>query len=247
METMEFEGKTTEEAIHNASNYLNIPVEELDIDIIEPGSAGIFGLVGTKKARIKVTYTPARDQIDEGIFPADEADFKEEEDEKGVEAEAGGMPELPENKERELELAKETLERILQLIPMEATVDAKRSDGNIYLNIEGDNSGLLIGRRGKTLDAIQFIVNKIVNKELDKKIRVVVDSERYRQRRKDSLTQLAMRMGEKARRIGKPVTTNPMNPSDRRTVHMALKDQEDLETRSRGEGLMKKVVIIPKK
>ncbi|MFP4037695.1 MAG: protein jag, partial [Desulfobacteraceae bacterium] len=74
-----------------------------------------------------------------------------------------------------------------------------------------------------------------------------VDSERYRQRRKDSLTQLALRMGEKARRIGKPVTTNPMNPSDRRTVHMALKDQEDLETRSRGEGLMKKVVIIPRK
>jgi spoIIIJ-associated protein len=148
---------------------------------------------------------------------------------------------------RELRLAQEVLEKILALIPMETMVEAKRVDGNINLNIQGDNSGLLIGRRGKTLDALQFIVNKIVNKSLERKVRVVVDSEKYRQRRRESLTQLALRMGEKAKRIRKPVTTNPMNPGDRRIVHLTLKDDGQLDTRSRGEGLMKKVVIIPRK
>jgi spoIIIJ-associated protein len=81
---------------------------------------------------------------------------------------------------------------------------------------------------------------------LDKKIDVVIDSENYRRRKEDSLTQLALKMGDKAKRIKKPVTTNPMNPHDRRLIHLALKDDPQLETRSRGEGLLKRVVIIPK-
>jgi len=265
MESMIFEGKTTEEAIQNASRQLNTPPEDLDFDIIEPGSAGIFGLVGIKKAKIKVHYSPAREEAAEvetepesfeepaeeeveDIFsetfpeaatsPAREEAAAEETEEEGAEEEAGG---------EDVRVSREVLEKILELIPMEATVRAGRREGNINLNIEGDNSGLLIGRRGKTLDSLQFIVNKIVNKNLDKKVRIVVDSEKYRQRRKESLTQMAERMGEKAKRIRKPITTNPMNPGDRRIVHLALKNDGQLDTRSRGEGLMKKVVIIPKR
>lgn len=218
METQEFEGKTTEEAIENAASQLNLPAEELDIDIIEPGSAGIFGLVGGKKARIKVTFKREAEPEDESS-----------------------------DNENELRLAKETLEEILARIPVEATVQAERIEKNVSLNIEGDKSGLLIGRKGKTLDALQFIVNKIVNKTLEKKVRVVVDSENYRQRRTESLTQLALRMGDKAKRIGKPVSTSPLNPRDRRIVHLALKEDEKLDTRSRGEGLLKMVVISPKR
>ena len=224
METYEFEGKTTEEAIENAARKLNLPVEDLNVDIIEPGSAGIFGLVGGRKAKIKVTLksTPEPREADEA-------------------------PETGEPQETdELKLAEETLKKILSLIPMEATVRADRIDGKINLNIVGDRSGLLIGRKGKTLDALQYLVTKIVNKAFDKKVSVIVDSEDYRKRREDSVTQLALKMGEKAKRIKKPVTTNPMNPHDRRLVHLALKEDEDLETRSRGEGLLKKVVIIPR-
>lgn len=263
MESMEFEGKTTEEAIQNASEYLNIPVEELDVDVLEPGSAGIFGLVGTKKAKIKVSYNLQEEAGEENQTLRDIASMaeasgisEEMEDEEDPEAAEDDEQEpwstdrpvqpLLEH-ETELSLAKETLQTILDLIPMETKVAAQRVDGNINLNIEGDNSGLLIGRRGRTLDALQFIVNKIVNKTLERKVRVVVDSERYRRRRSDSLRQLALRMGEKAKRIGKPVTTSPMNPADRRIVHLALKDDSRLDTRSRGEGLMKKVVIIPRK
>ena len=285
METMEFEGKTTEEAIENASKYLELPVEELDIDIIEPGSAGIFGLVGTKKAKIKVRYPAADESLDldaavpESLMESQKAETSrsasndsrdlsaantrssgflrdrqsfsvpETSADETRPAEPSSEPQPVEGPEQaqELRLAKDVLENILELLPMETTVDAGRIDGNIHLNIQGDNSGLLIGRRGKTLDALQFIVNKIVNKSLERKVRVVVDSEKYRQRRRDSLTQLALRMGEKAKRIRKPVTTNPMNPGDRRIVHLALKDDGELDTRSRGEGLMKKVVIIPRK
>jgi len=222
METYEFEGKTTEEAIGNASRQLNLPEEELSIDIIEPGSAGIFGLVGGKKAKIRVTVKSAPEE-------SEERETVEEIDQG-----------------EGLEVSRKTLEDILALIPVEATVSADQRDGTISLNIEGDRSGLLIGRKGKTLDALQFIVNKIVNKVLDRKITLFIDSENYRKRREDSLVQMAEKMGAKAKRIQKPVATSPLNPHDRRIIHLALKGDEALDTRSRGEGLMKKVIIIPK-
>jgi spoIIIJ-associated protein len=115
------------------------------------------------------------------------------------------------------------------------------------LDIKGDSSGLLIGRKGKTLDALQFIVNKVVNKALEKRIQVVVDSENYRARRKDHLINMALKMGDKAKKLKKPVSTNMLNPHDRRIVHLALRDDDKLDTKSRGEGLLKKVIIIPRK
>jgi spoIIIJ-associated protein len=237
METYEFEGKTTEEAIQNAARELNLPVEELSIDVIEPGSAGIFGLVGGRKAKIKVTLkTPSELKAEE--------EEEQEREEAQEEEERGEIKAAPQA--TDVAFAKRTLEEILALIPVEAMVAASGGEGRITLKVQGDRSGLLIGRKGNTLDALQFLVNKIVGKALDKKIDVVIDSENYRRRREDSLTQLALKMGDKAKRIKKPVTTNPMNPHDRRLIHLALKDDEDLETRSRGEGLMKRVVIIPK-
>ncbi len=217
METFEFEGKTTEEAIEYACRQLNATRDEMDIVILEPGSAGIFGLVGGRKAKVRVSlHTPE------------------------LEAESG-------DEENGLEIAKAALEKILALMPMEGvTVNARHEEGTIALNIEGDKSGLLIGRKGRTLDALQFIVNKIVNKALEKKTQVVVDSENYRQRRNDHLIQMALKMSEKAKKSRKPVTTNLLNPHDRRMVHLALRDDEELYTKSRGEGILKKVVIIPK-
>jgi len=216
MQAFEFKGKTTEEAIENACRQLKLTKDDIDVEIIEPGSAGIFGLVGGRKAKVKVTTT------NEEPEPVEETN--------GV------------------AIAKDALENILTLIPMEGTtVSAAQNDGTIALNIEGDTSGLLIGRKGRTLDALQFIVNKIVNKALEKRTQVVVDSENYRQRRRESLIQMALRMGEKANNIGKPVVTNLLNPHDRRIVHMALRDDASLDTKSRGEGILKKILIIPKR
>ncbi|MBW1780631.1 MAG: Jag N-terminal domain-containing protein [Deltaproteobacteria bacterium] len=246
METYEFEGKTDEDAILNACSQLNVTREEMDIEIIEPGSAGIFGLVGGRKAKIRVKVAKEKpEQIDDVIEVAfaQEVPPPVEENTPPLTEE-----ELTAEEENGLAVAKEALENILALIPMEGTmVTAVQRDGTINLNIEGDKSGLLIGRKGRTLDALQFIVNKIVNKSLEKRARVLVDSENYRQRRKDFLIQMALRMGDKAKRIRKPVATNLLNPHDRRIVHLALRDDGELGTKGRGDGILKKVIIIPKK
>ena len=243
MVSYEFQGKTTEEAIQNASRELNIPAEELDIEIIEPGSAGIFGLVGGKKARIKVLVENEEDSLDS---------------DEGLE-EMPEMPEMPPQRpvkeaseisadaEENLKKAKELLENILALMPIETSVSAEQKNGDINLNITGDKSGLLIGRKGKTLDALQFIVNRAVNKKSEQKSRIIVDSENYRQRRKESLVQIALKMGDKAKRIKKPVTTQLLNAHDRRVFHVTLRDDQQLDVKSRGDGLLKKIVIIPKK
>ena len=233
--TYEFVGKTTEEAIKSASLELNIPEEELDIDIIEPGSAGIFGLVGTKKAKIKVIFNSS----DKSETPR-----KEDGDSKSVTTSSMEK----ETDSQDLNTAKDILERILELIPAEeVTVTAEKIDGKLNLNMTGDTYGLLIGRKGRTLDALQYLVNRAVNKALDKRIRVVIDSENYRQRRIKSLTQLALKMGDKVKKAQKPMTTNLLNSHDRRIVHLTLKEDTDLDTSSRGDGMLKKVLIIPQK
>lgn len=214
-ETFEFQAKSAEEAIELACSELNVSTDDIEFEIIEPGSAGIFGLVGGKKAKIRVKL----------------------------------IKESTESNDNGIAIARETLEKILALIPVEGTkVTTNHTGDRVVLTIEGDTSGLLIGRKGRTLDALQFIVNRIANKNLKKRIHVIIDSENYRQRRKDSLIQISLRMGDKAKKIGKPVTTNLLNPHDRRIVHLALKEDEELNTKSIGkDGALKKVVIIPRK
>ena len=241
MDSYEFEGKTAEEAINNASRELNISAENLEFDIIEPGSAGIFGLVGTRKTKIRVTLAKDTDDLDEDDFDIiDKID-------PAIESSTENIEEVEKDDNEYFDIARDALDNILKLIPVETTVTGNSSNGKISLVIEGDTSGLLIGRKGKTLDALQYIVNKIANKSADKKLKVIIDSENYRQRRIDSLTQMALKIGNKAKKFKKPFSTSPLNPHDRRIVHLALKNVEKLETRSRGEGLHKRVVVIPKK
>lgn len=251
MEVYEFEGKNTEDAIANACRRLNLSREDLEIEVLEQGSAGIFGLVGGRKAKIRVTIPVAEEEIppepevEQETEPAVESAFEAVLRDEETEGAGDASIQADEN---DLKVARETLEKILACIPLDGTsVAVEFSNGAILLNIKGDTSGLLIGRKGRTLDALQFIVNKIVNKTLDRRTQVVVDSENYRQRRRDSLIEMALRMGEKAKRLKKPVSTNPLNPYDRRIVHLTLRDDADLDTRSRGEGMLKKIVIMPKR
>lgn len=245
METYEFEGKTTEEAIEKASRELNIPVEELDVHILEPGSAGIFGLVGTRKTRIRVNVTREDEDTTEEI--ASDSDKGSDIENNYDEDENQNETALESEVEKYLEPAKDALEKILALIPVEAVVKAEVSQGKIMMNIEGDSSGILIGRKGKTLDAIDYLVNRIMNSGSEKKIKVVIDSENYRQRHIEFLEQMALKIGEKVKKQKKSLSTGPLNPHDRRIIHLTLKNDNNLDTRSRGEGLLKKVVIIYKK
>jgi len=207
MSSIEIEAKTTQEAIEKACKHFHLSEEELDIEVLEDRSTGIFGIVGNKKAKIRVT--PKK----------------------------GGS----------MAVAQETLKKIISLISADTRISAEKKGEDIILNIEGNNTGILIGHKGKTLEALEFIVNKAVNKASEQKVRVIVDSENYRKRREESLKTLAFKMGEKAKKTKKTVTIDPISPRDRRIVHLALKGDHQISTKSEGEGLFKRIFIIPNK
>ncbi len=160
---------------------------------------------------------------------------------KNREAESNDPPQDIEDEHREM--AAQALKEILSFWMDEAAVESGWREGKIYLNIIGDGSGLLIGRKGQTLDAIQFIVGKIVDKNAGRHLRLMIDTENYRKRREQSLERTAVQLAEKALSSRKGQTTGPMNPHDRRIIHLTLQEDGRFKTRSRGEGTYKRVLI----
>lgn len=152
-----------------------------------------------------------------------------------------------ESEENLLTAAREILDTLLQKMQEQATVSVEVEDDRINLRIETDDAGLLIGKQGQTLDALQYLVTKMLAKKSRRKVRISIDVEAYRARHNEALALLAQKYGEKVKKSGRPITLNPMNPYDRRIVHMALQGDKDLKTTSRGEGLYKKVIISPVK
>jgi spoIIIJ-associated protein len=136
------------------------------------------------------------------------------------------------------------LRELLRLMGYELEVSARSEPDRLVLEISGAEAGLLIGKKGQTLDALQFLLNKMVSRETEQKP-IVVDSNGYRQRRVEALQQLANRLSEKAQRTGKVVAVNPMSAHDRRIIHLALKETPGVTTRSEGEGVFRRLLIVP--
>lgn len=209
MEFVEFEGKSTEEAIENACAHFQVSPEQLEIEILSVGSSGIFGL-GGRKAKIRVVL---REETPTPLLPQ----------------------------------AQEILEQLLEKMDETGKVKGSQEDDRIILNIETGDAGLLIGKQGQTLEAMQYLLTKILAKKSRRKVRITIDVESYRARHNEALVQLALKNGDKVKRSGKSITLNPMNPHDRRIVHLTLQTDRELKTMSRGEGLYKKVIIYPAK
>jgi len=138
------------------------------------------------------------------------------------------------------------LENIAGRIQSGATVTAERRNDEIVYTINGDGSGIFIGKHGQTLEALQYLMNKIRLSRYRDLPHIQVDCESYRARHFDSMVELAKRMRDKALKRGAPVTTNPLSPGDRRIIHMTLKQDEELTTWSKGSGTLKKVIIAPR-
>ena len=145
------------------------------------------------------------------------------------------------------EEAAKTLREILDRMGIEAEVSAFDDGDRIILDAHGAESGLIIGKKGATLDALQYVINRIISKKPNDGPGVIVDAEGYRGRREDSLADLARRLAEKAIKSGRPVPVEPMSPHDRRIVHVTLAEHPDVTTESEGEGVFRRVVIFPKK
>jgi len=135
------------------------------------------------------------------------------------------------------------LKTILVEMGIECEIETRTSDGNVYLTIRTANPGILIGRRGITLNSIQYLVNCMVNRSSLVKRRIIVDAEMYRERRAEILTNLAHKLALKAKSTGQEIVVEPMNPQDRRVIHMALQNDDEITTFSRGEGSFRRVVI----
>lgn len=267
----EFEGKTTEDAVRKACEVLGLPENRLEIEVSSYGSSGIFGLVGAKKARIRVTCPatcPSAQQEDAAeSSPADSisADFSSGDSISDVyaEADADVSDEVqdtisfdddvadessdlaPAEIEKVAEVAKKVAGDLFAFLIEDAAVSVSVESGKVAVTVQGQDTAILIGKHGRTLDALQHMVQKIVLNKTKSRVWVGLDIGGYRERRKASLTQLALRLGEKAERSGKPVTINPMNAYDRRIIHIALKSNSKIRTQSMGSGSLRKLLILP--
>ncbi len=258
--SLEFKAKNVEKAVELASSELNMPKKDLKYEVLSYGSSGIFGLSGTKKAKIRVQL-PADSQarelkpdrtepdpdsanIPEESKPSDSIDPTADDAVTEVNPEGPALYSFPDDP---TETGRLVLQRIVEHIATDAKITMEKNSDGVFFKINGKNAGILIGKRGQTLNAIQSIVEKVVNKRNQNRIRVWVDIEGYLDTRRENLENKAMRLAEKAKRLGKPISVGQMNAYDRRIVHLALQDFSDVDTRSRGEGPLRKLVIFPKK
>lgn len=228
-ESLEVSGKTVDEAIAKALAQLGLRHDQVQISVLYEGSRGFLG-VGAEDARILVT------PIVESVAEEEAAPVEEWEEEEEAIPSADTLAE-----------AKEVVQHLLRRMRINATVVLRPStpESAAAVDIRGDDLGLLIGRRGETLAALQFISNLILHKRLRRRVRVVVDVAGYRLRREQSLRSMAERMAERARRTQQPVTLEPMPPNERRIIHMALADDPYVTTQSIGEEGERRVVITP--
>jgi len=144
------------------------------------------------------------------------------------------------------EKAKEIIEKIMSLMDVNATVkDFKESENKVYVELESLNSGLIIGKKGKTLEALQFMINLLVNKVTSSEKKIILDIESYRAKRERALRKLSKEIALKVARTGKPWTLEPMNPFERRLIHLTLQNDSKVTTKSEGQGIYRKVKIMP--
>jgi spoIIIJ-associated protein len=251
MNAREFEGKTIDEAIEKACNEWQVSRGKLNIEIIAEGSSGFLGLLGSKKAKIMASLLSLEEELNDAAATAEIPSTT-----KAAKKSARSSPKPPAAPIPETELtelpegktaarAKTILEGILAHMNLDCPVTTLETGEKIVLNITGNGDGLLIGRRGQNLDALQYIVNKAVHKSGNGRKMIIVDTESYRQRREESLTELAAKIGEKVKKTKKAVTLNYLNAHNRRIIHMALQNDLDLTTKSRGEGEYRKIIIVP--
>lgn len=343
-----FEGKTVQDAVDTACRATQIPRNKLRYDVISNGSTGIFGLVGVKKAKIRIiqseavinasdaketissgngnqsySYDPQEVQslVDEAFNvpaskpasrPAAKSSPKHDNNRPATRSSAAetsnsGMkkifpqvdaakqdettisapPSAPDNHQKPdvtngsadtkkskpatgskpnrkpepaseasqpspeilaaVEAGKEALEKVLTYITDDTTIEIEYKKDIIVYNINGGNSSVLIGKRGQNLEAIQYLIDKVANKNIDRRIRIQVDVAGYIEKRKENLIRLAERMAQKTKKTGKPSTVGPMNAQDRRIVHITLKNNRGVRTQSIGDGYYRKLMIFPKK
>ena len=271
MDYITVSAKNLDDAITEALIQLGVTSDQLDYEVIEKGSAGFLG-IGMKQAVIKArkkVVVEEKKEIEEVEIPKEEPvkeypkkepkkkniskDRKEKKEKKEKHDEPVKESSAAERKEVELaKIEPQTIEAcekfiydVLNAMDMKdvkvtSTVD---EEGALSIDMEGNNMGILIGKRGQTLDSLQYLTNRVANKMQDGYVRVKLDTEDYRRRRKETLENLAKNIASKVKRTRRTVSLEPMNPYERRIIHSALQSDPAVSTHSEGEEPYRRVVV----
>lgn len=244
--SIEKRAKSVEEAVKNALDELGIEESEAEIEVVQAPSKGIFG-VGAKDAIVKVSVKEAEAVVvEEAQEEPEKAEEVVKEEKTVAEPKKEKSADLVYNSESPVENAKNFISDVLKAMGLEVSVSAVMEDEMVKVNLEGDNMGIVIGKRGDTLDSLQYLTSLVVNRNSDDYIKVSIDTENYREKRSEALIVLSDRLAAKVARTGKKFALEPMNPYERRIIHSNLQDNEDVTTFSVGQEPYRKVVIAPK-
>ncbi|QDR83092.1 RNA-binding cell elongation regulator Jag/EloR [Sporomusa termitida] len=200
-------GKTIEEAIELALAELGVSRDRIDHEVLEVPNKGLFGFIGSKLAKVRVSIRP--------IDPVAEA--------------------------------KQFLNSIFKTMKINVSMESVNNEDHVVINLRGEELGILIGKHGQTLDALQYLTNLAANRDADERSRIVLDVEDYRKRRAETLSRLAMRLADKVKRRGERVVLEPMSPQERKIIHMTLQGDNRIVTYSEGDEPYRKVVITLKR
>ena len=245
--SIQVSASTAEDAIEKGLAQLGLSRKDAEIEVIDQGSRGLLGL-GARDATVtlrplQATPPTEPDQV-EGTIEAEPAQEIRPEPSEST-------PDQSQN--QVAQIAQQTLSELLEKMGIDCQVNIRQDEPAddepppIILDIEGDDLSILIGRQGEVLNALQYITRLIVSREVEHWVNLVVDVERYKQRRAKSLKQLAGRIADRVARTRQPVALEPMPPNERRTIHIALRDHPSVTTQSVGKGDKRKVTIIPKR
>ena len=219
MNTIQMTGKTVEEAIEIALRELDVDRGEVEIDVISRGKSGVFG-IGSEPAKVKVSKVAL-------------SSSKDSDSSSDV-----------------IRVARETIDDLISLMDVDVMCNLRQAEseevGGPLFEIEGDDSGLLIGRKGETLRSLQFMLRFLVSRKTGERANLSVDVEGYDDRRRQSLSNLANRVAQRVVKTGRSIELEPMNPRERRLVHITLSESGDVYTESSGTGEGRRVVILPR-
>ena len=223
--SIEKNAKNKQDAIELALKELNASREDVEIEVLDEGSKGFLG-IGARDARVRVTLIKSEEPVNETYV---------QEKEEVAETEVKPV-------KREPKVKKESLGDPAD----DVAIDAKMEEQSVSIDLSGENMGIVIGKRGDTLDSLQYLTSLVVNQRSDDYIKVSIDTENYREKRAEALLALSTRLADKVTKTGKKFTLEPMNPYERRIIHSNLQDSETVTTYSVGSEPYRKVVIAPK-
>lgn len=263
MDYIEVRAKTIDDAITDALVQLGVTSDQLDYEVIEKGSAGFLGINrkdAVIKARKKVVVPEKKEVVTETVSvkkpekkqtaPVEKKEsVPEKKVEKSDKKEKSEKAAAPIDYAPLVENVKSFLAQVFQAMELEVEIITKVDEENRMIDVEfkGAEMGMLIGKRGQTLDSLQYLTNLAVNKQSDSYVKVKLDTEDYRKRRKETLENLARNIAYKVKRTKRPVSLEPMNPFERRVIHSALQNDKYVSTHSEGEEPYRHVVVTLKK